>query len=146
MAARAAVSWLPAFRTDVRDSRVKDLPFGERPLIVFWRKCRYRCPEPLGSQRYFVERSEQIKPRRRSTERLRRKLAQADAECRAYSRVAAEYGVSWWLVNNVAVRAAAALPVEPPPVRWLGIDETRTRRPRWVQHPTPASGGWRTRG
>jgi len=33
----------------------------------------------------------------------------------------------------MVVPAAAALPAEPPPVRWLGIDETRTRRPRWYQ-------------
>ena len=48
--------------------------------------------------------------------------------------------MSWWLVNDVATRAAAALPVEPPPVRWLGIDETRTRRPRW--HHDPVTGSW----
>jgi transposase len=126
---------------DVRESRVKDLPFGERPLIVVWRKRRYRCLEPACPQRIFVERSEEIKPLRRSTERLRRALARADAECRAYARVAAEYGVSWWLVNDVAVRAAAALPVEPPAVRWLGIDETRTRRPRWMQNPDTSK--WR---
>jgi len=67
-------------------------------------------------------------------------LARADGQCRAYSQVAVEYGVSWWLVNDVAARAAAALPVEPPPVRWLGIDETRTRRPRW--HRDPVTGSW----
>lgn len=116
---------------DVRESRIKDLPFGERPLVVIWRKRRYRCPEPRCGQKVFVERSEQIVHRRRSTERLRRALARADGECRAYSRVAGEYGVSWWLVNDVAARAAAELPAEPPPVRWLGIDETRTRKVRW---------------
>ena len=126
---------------DVRESRVKDLPFGERPLTVIWRKRRYRCPEPACEQRIFVERSSEIAPGRRSSERLRRALARADAECRAYARVAAEYGVSWWLVNDVAVRAAAVLPVEPPPARWLGIDETRTRRPRWRQDPD--TGAWR---
>ena len=42
----------------------------------------------------------------------------------AYPRVAAEYEVSWWLANDVAARAATALPVEPLPVRRLGIDET----------------------
>jgi transposase len=116
---------------DVRESRIKDLPFGERPLVVIWRKRRYRCPEPVCAQKFFVERSDVIRSRRRSTERLRRALARADAECRAYSRVAAEYRVSWWLVNDVATRAAAELPAEPPPVTRLGIDETRTRKVRW---------------
>jgi transposase len=126
---------------DVRESVVKDLPFGERRLVVAWRKRRYRCPESACARKVFVERSEQIAFRRRSTERLRRKLATADRECRAYARVASEYGVSWWLVNDVAVRAAAALPLEPAPVRWLGIDETRTRTPRWVQD--TETGRWR---
>lgn len=125
---------------DVRESRIKDLPFGERPLIVVWRKRRYRCPEPACPQKVFTERSGEITPGRRSSERLRRALARADAECRAYSRVAAEYGVSWWLVNDVAARAAAELPVEPGPVTRLGIDETRTRRPRW-RHDA-ATGRW----
>lgn len=126
---------------DMRDCRVKDLPFGERPLQVVWRKRRFRCLEPSCGQRLFVERSDQILPRRRSSERLRRALARADAEARAYSRVAAEFGVSWWLVNDVAVRAAAQLPVEPAPVRMLGIDETRTRRPRWIHD--DSTGRWR---
>ena len=125
---------------DEGEQRVKDLPFGERRLVVVWRKRRYRCREDACDQRVFVERSEQIRFRRRTTERLRRKLARADAECRAYARVALEYGVSWWLVNDVAVRAAAQLPSEPPPVRWLGIDETRTRTPRWIRD--PETGRW----
>lgn len=118
---------------DVRESAFKDLPFGEHKLIVVWRKRRDRCPEPACAQWVFTERSSEIVARRRSSERLRRKLSEADGECRAYARVAAEYGVSWWLVNDIAARAAAALPVQPPPVRMLGIDETRTRTPRWVQ-------------
>lgn len=126
---------------DVRESVIKDLPFAERLLRVVWRKRRYRCHETSCRQRVFTERSSEIRPARRSSERLRRALASADGECRAYSRVAAQYRVSWWLVNDVAVRAAAQLPVEPPQVRWLGIDETRTRRPRWVQD--AESGKWR---
>jgi transposase len=122
------------FVFDEREQRVKDLPFGERRLVVVWRKRRYRCLEQACPQRVFVERSDEIRLRRRTTERLRRKLATADAECRAYARVAGEYEVSWWLVNDVAVRAAAQLPAEPAPVRWLGIDETRTRTPRWVHN------------
>ena len=30
---------------DVREMRVKDLPVGHRPLLVVWRKRRYRCLE-----------------------------------------------------------------------------------------------------
>ena len=47
---------------DVRESRIKDLPFGPRPLLVIWRKRRYRCVEPRCSQRVFTERSMQVPP------------------------------------------------------------------------------------
>jgi hypothetical protein len=77
-----------------------DLQFGERRLIVVWGKRRYRCLEQACPQRVFVERSDEIRFRRRTTERLRRKLATADAECRAYAQVAGESGVSWWLVTT----------------------------------------------
>ena len=45
---------------DRRERRIKDLPFGHRPLIVLWRKRRYRFPEPQCSQQVFTERSAQI--------------------------------------------------------------------------------------
>lgn len=45
-----------------------------------------------------------------------------DAETRASSQVATEYGVLWWLVNYVAAGGHAELPAEPPPVWHLGID------------------------
>src|SRR5512143_1107836 len=48
---------------DMREMRVKDLPVGHRPLLVIWRKRRYRCRDSVCSQRVFTERSEQIPPR-----------------------------------------------------------------------------------
>jgi zinc-finger of transposase IS204/IS1001/IS1096/IS1165 len=79
---------------DVQESVVQDLPFGEHPLVVVWRKRRYRCAQDWCEQQVFTERSAEIVGRRRSTQRLRRKLAEADAEFRPYRRVAAEYRVS----------------------------------------------------
>ncbi len=119
---------------DVRESRVKDLPFGHRPLEVIWRKRRYRCAERRCPQRVFTERSGQVPPRCRLTARLRTRLEQAASRsARALSDVAAEYGVSWWSVHRALVGAAAARaggPVQP--VRMLGLDETRARTPRWT--------------
>ena len=43
---------------DVREMAVKDLPIGDRPLQVVWRKRRYRCRERACPQRVFTERSE----------------------------------------------------------------------------------------
>jgi len=59
------------------ESRVEDLPFGHRPLEVIWRKRRCRCRQQRCPQRVFTERSPQIPPRHRLTERLRCRLEQA---------------------------------------------------------------------
>jgi transposase len=127
---------------DLRESRIKDLPFGQRRLLVIWGKRRYRCAEPRCSQRVFTERSAQVPPRCRLTGRLRARLEQAASRsARAILDVAAEYGVSWWSVHRALVAAAmdcAGVPV--PAVRVLGLDETRARLLRWYW----ADGdGWR---
>jgi len=46
--------------------------------------------------------------------------------------VAGEYGVSWWSVHRSLAVAAAERTAEVPPVRWLGLDETRARSVRWL--------------
>lgn len=118
---------------DVRESRIKDLPMGHRPLEVVWRKRRYRRREPQCRQRVFTERSEQVPPRHRLTARLRAKLERAaSGSARALADVASEYGVSWWSVHRALERAAAArAKTGLPPVRTLGLDETRARSLRW---------------
>ena len=118
---------------DARASRIKDLPVGHRPLTVIWRKRRYRCAERGCAQRVFTERSEQVPPRHRLTQRLREKLeSAASGSARALSDVAAEYRVSWWSVSRALVLAAVErAAAQPPPVRMLGLDETRARSPRW---------------
>src|SRR5512135_1447161 len=130
---------------DHRQSRIKDLPFGARPVEVVWRKRRYRCLEPACRQRVFTERSAQVPPRHRLTGRLRARLAQAASRsARALSDVAAEYAVSWWSVNRAVVRQAVERAAAPlPPVRMLGLDETRTRSPRWIWQTEGTSPGWR---
>jgi len=72
---------------DVRESVVKDLPFGQRPLIVVWRKRRYLCLEAACGRRVFTESSVQIPPRHRLTGRLRAKLeAAASGSARSCGR------------------------------------------------------------
>ncbi len=130
---------------DCRESRIKDLPFGDGPLEVIWRKRRYRCPEPACQQRVFTERSEQVPPRHRLTGRLRAKLERAaSASARALSDVAAEYAVSWWSVNRALICAAVERASRPVPrVRTLGLDETRARSLRWIWTSEGSSSGWR---
>lgn len=121
-------------RYDLRESRVTDLPVGSRPLLVVWRKRRYRCGERRGPQQIFTERSGQLPPRRRRTVWLRRKLEQAaSGSARALSDVAADYDVSWWSGNDALVTAAVArASTALPPVTMLGLDETRARSMRWM--------------
>jgi len=106
---------------DVRESRVKELPFGERLLSVTWRKRRFVCAEARCPRRVFTETSAEIPPRRRLTSRLRRKLeAAASGSARSCADVAREYRVSNWSVHQALVAKAAGLLAEPPPVRRLG--------------------------
>src|SRR5512135_1430666 len=117
---------------DVREMRVKDLPMGHRPLLVVWRKRRYRCRETSYTQRVFTERSEQLPPRHRLTRRLRERLEHAASRsARALSDVAAEYGVSWWSVHHALLVKALERTPAVPAVRMLGLDETRARALRW---------------
>ena len=117
---------------DAREMRVKDLPLGHRPLLVIWRKRRYRCLATGCPQRVFTEQSEQLPPRHRLTRRLRDRLEQAASRsARAVSDVAAEYGVSWWSVHRALLVKALDLTAEVPAVRMLGLDETRARSLRW---------------
>ncbi len=125
---------------DVRDSAIKDLPFGQRPLTVIWRKRRYLCGESACARRVFTETSEQVPPRHRLTGRLRGKLeAAASVSARSCADVAREYGVSDWSVHKSLLDKAIGLLGEPHPVRRLGLDETRTRSVRWIL----AEAGWR---
>ncbi len=81
----------------------------------------------------FTERLEQIPPRHRLTGRLRWLERAASSAVRAISDVAAEYGVSWRSVHrSLVVTAAARAGAEFPPVRVLGLDETRARSVRWL--------------
>jgi len=130
---------------DLRESRIKDLPMGHRPLQVVWRKRRYRCLERRCGQRLFTERSAQVPPRHRLTQRLRHRLEQAASRsARSVSDVAAEYDVSWWSVHRALVSAAVERGSRRlPAVRRLGLDETRSRSMRWVWDDDGARSGWR---
>jgi transposase len=124
----------------LREMTLKDLPFGHRRLALRWRKRRYACPERACPRRTFTETSTEVPPRHRLTGRLRRRLeTAASRSARAISDVAGEYDVSWWSVHHALVVAAAGLLPDSPPVRLLGLDETRARSVRWLF----GEAGWR---
>lgn len=125
---------------DHRLSRLKDLPFGERGLAVWWRKRRFRCTD---CPRVFTEVHESVGPRRRLTARLRCKLeVSVSRSVRSCADVAREYGVCDSTVHRALAERAEALAQTDavlPVVARLGLDETRTRRVRFFRDET---GSW----
>jgi len=116
-----------------RTTRPRDLPYGEEPLAVRWRKRQYRCQEAACPRTAFTESIAEIPPRARLTGRLCRQLARQVASGRSVAAVAAELGVSWPVAHRHCTGYADALLTEPEPPVVLGIDETRRGTPKWVQ-------------
>jgi len=118
-------------------TRPRDIPYGTMRLRLIWHKRRWRCKERLCARSSFTESLPSVRARSRLTTRLRAELGWAVAEQgRAVSETAAHYGASWPIVHaafveHVRVPLAAALP----PVKVLGIDETRRGKPVWARDP-----------
>jgi transposase len=123
-----------------RTTRPRDLPYGEEPLAVRWRKRQYRCREEACARKAFTESTAEIPPRARLTGRLCRQAARQVASGRSVSAVAAELGLSWPVAHRHYAAHADALLTEPDPPAVLGIDETRRGTPKWVQD--PVTGRW----
>ena len=124
-------------------SQPRDIPYGVTGLRVVWHKTRWRCGEsgcPRGS---FTESLPGVPARARLTTRLRAELGHAVAEQgRCVAETAAHYGVGWATVHAAFV-AHVALPLAAPspPVKVLGIDETRRGKPIWAKD--AESGRWK---
>jgi len=118
-------------------TRPRDIPYGTTRLRLVWHKRRWRCKERLCARSSFTESLPAVRARSRLTTRLRAELGYAIAEQgRVVSETAAHYGASWPIVHaafveHVRVPLAAALP----PVKVLGIDETRRGKPIWARDP-----------
>ena len=124
--------------------RVRDLPHGTVPLRVFIRKRRFACVEPLCARKSFTETTAQLPARARVTTRLRVKVSAAVTTTnRAISEVAVEHGIAWWTVHRILVKAAADLLGQAEPTARIGIDETRTRRVRWLHEQAGELFTWR---
>jgi transposase len=118
-------------------TRPRDIPYGTRVLRLIWHKRRWRCKERLRRRASFTESLPSGRARLRLTTRLRFELGYAVAEQgRVVSESAAHYGVDWSIVHNAFVehvRVPLAAPL--PPVKVLGIDETRRGSAVFAQDP-----------
>ena len=125
-------------------SRVKDLPHGPVPLVVWVRKRRFACVQVLCERRSFTETSAQLPARARVTTRLKVKVCAAVTTTnRAVSEVAKDYGIAWWTVHRILVKAAADVLGQAAPTSMIGIDETRARSVRWIQEGVDKTVTWR---
>jgi len=135
----AACPQCGVFSTSVKEyptTRPRDLPYGERPIRVVWRKVRWRCREPRCPRGSFTEQIAEVPAGRRTTGRLRRAIASAVGDAaRSVAESAAAHGVSWPTAHAAFVEAAELVLGEPEPTPVLGIDETRRGKPRWVREP-----------
>jgi transposase len=118
-------------------TRPRDIPYGTVGLRLIWHKSRWRCRERLCPRASFTESLPSVRRRSRLTTRLRTELGYAIAEQgRIVSESAAHYGVDWSIVHAAFVaHVAAPLAAPLPPVKVLGIDETRRGRPVFAQDP-----------
>jgi transposase len=118
-------------------TRPRDIPYGARGLRLIWHKRRLRCKERLCPRASFTKSLPAVRRGSRLTTRLRTELGYAVAEQgRIVSESAAHYGVDWSIVHDAFVaRVKAPLAAPLPPVKVLGMDETRRGKPVWAQDP-----------
>nr|WP_168141787.1 ISL3 family transposase [Mycolicibacterium frederiksbergense] len=114
-------------------TRPRDVRIGaDRPLIV-WHKRKWLCTNASCGRKSFTESTPSVPPRARVTVRAKAEMALAVLDDdRSVTAVAAAYGCSWNTCHDAVIATAdPVLAGEPPPVRVLGIDETRRGKAKW---------------
>jgi transposase len=134
-----------------RTVRVRDLPAGGRPVVLWWCKRIWRCREPACGVRTWTERVAAIGPRMVLTERARAEACRrVGKDAHAVAAVARDLGVGWATVMRAVhehgtplVDDAARLEG----VATLGLDETSflratpTAPTRWITGLVDLEGG-----
>ena len=123
-------------------TRPRDVPYGEAPVELVWRKRRWRCRERACARGSFTEALPAVPARARLTTRLRRECGAGIADRFSCVQAAAvHYRLSWPVAHDAYVaHVEQALTAPLPAVCVLGIDETRRGKIRWVQD--PVTGRW----
>lgn len=110
--------------------RQRDLPIGDRPTVLVWRKRRWRCRERACPKQTWVEADPRLPSRRVLTARAAAWIADllGTSPGAAVNPVTARFGISWGAAwASFAERAEPAVEqalsqLRPP--RALGVDET----------------------
>jgi len=113
----------------------RDVPYGEAPIALVWHKRRWRCRESACPRASFTESLPAVPPRARVTTRLRSACGAGVADGFSSVLAAADhYGLSWPIAHAAFVAHVEPVLAEPiPPVKVIGIDETRRGKPQWGQ-------------
>jgi transposase len=111
-----------------RTVRVRDLPIGDRPVVLAWRKRIWRCREPACGVRTWTERAAAIGPRAVLTERARAQACRrVGKDAHAVAAVARDLGVGWATIMRAVADHGTPLVDDPTRldgVGRLGLDET----------------------
>lgn len=111
-----------------RNVKVRDLPAGDRPVVLVWRKRTWRCPAPECPVKSFSEETDVIAPRACLTERARAEICRrVGEEGHSVAQVARAFGVGWhttWaaVVDHGRPRVDHLSRIGAPSA--LGLDET----------------------
>jgi hypothetical protein len=108
--------------------RVRDLPIGGRPVVLWWRKRIWCCREPACGVRTWTERAAAIRPRVVLTERARAEACRrVGKDAHAVAAVARDLGVGWATIMRAVAEHGTPLVEDPgrlDGVAALGLDET----------------------
>ena len=134
-----------------RTVRVRDLPIGGRPAVLWWRKRLWRCREPACGVRTWTEQAAAIRPRAVLTERARAEACRrVGKDAHAVAAVARDLGVGWATVMRAVAEHGRPLVDDAARLQGvtaLGLDETsflkatRLAPTRWITGLVDLEGG-----
>ena len=111
-----------------RTVRVRDLPIGGRPVVLWWRKRLWRCREPACGVRTWTEQAAAIRSRAVLTERARAEACRrVGKNAHAVAAVARDLGVGWATIMRAVAEHGTQLVDDPARldgVGRLGLDKT----------------------
>jgi transposase len=134
-----------------RTVRVRDLPIGGRPAVLWWHKRLWRCREPACAVRTWTEQAAAIRPRAVLTERARAEACRrVGKDAHAVAAVARDLGVGWATVMRAVAEHGQPLVDDAARLQGvtaLGLDETsflkatRLAPTRWITGLVDLEGG-----
>lgn len=125
-------------------TRPRDVRIGEDRPMLLWRKRKWRCHIDRCGRKVFTESlPDQIPAGARITTRARRLAAEAIGDhTRPVSSVAAEFGMDWRTAHDAFIAHAREVLPAAPPVRVLGVDETRRGKAHYETDPATGVKTW----